>query len=220
MSLSLKYRFWCWRKFMREAEIRFCARVARGRCIDVGANAGVYTYFMHRAGCDVECFEPIPELANALRGRFKSRVSVHQCAASEMDGMSEIRVPLKGARALYGYSSATKTWDHQLTIPVRFRKLDGFGFDRVGLIKIDVEGHELAVLRGALETIRSNRPLLIIEAEDKHRPDALQSVRALLEPLGYHGRFIRRGKLLPVSQVNHEDYVFNFVFLPKTPEGS
>ena len=48
------------------------------------------------------------------------------------------------------------------------RSLDSFGFERVSVLKIDVEGYENEVLAGASETIRRNRPVILIEIQGGH----------------------------------------------------
>ena len=45
--------------------------------------------------------------------------------------------------------------------------MDSFGFKDVDFIKIDVEGHELRVLKGAIETISTHRPTIILEENDR-----------------------------------------------------
>jgi FkbM family methyltransferase len=73
------------------------------------------------------------------------------------------------------------------------RALDGFGFERVSLLKIDVEGYENEVLEGAVDTIRRNRPVVVIEiagGEDYETasPDVRERIHATwdrLEALGY-----------------------------------
>ena len=58
------------------------------------------------------------------------------------------------------------------SIDVPVKRLDDLHLDQVGLIKIDVEGHELAVLRGAADTLTRNRPAVLAEAEERHHPHA------------------------------------------------
>ena len=73
------------------------------------------------------------------------------------------------------------------------RALDGFGFERVSLLKIDVEGYENEVLEGAVDTIRRNRPVVVIEiagGEDYATapPDVRKRIHGTwgrLEALGY-----------------------------------
>lgn len=52
--------------------------------------------------------------------------------------------------------------------------------DSLGLIKIDVEGHELAALRGAEQSLLRCWPFLLLEADDPHNPNAVERVRAYL----------------------------------------
>jgi hypothetical protein len=71
--------------------------------------------------------------------------------------------------------------------------------ESVGFIKVDVEGHELAVLLGARKILERDRPAILVEAEERHRPGAVQSIRDLLTPLGYHGFMLDAGRLSPIS---------------------
>ena len=61
--------------------------------------------------------------------------------------------------------------------------LDGFAFDHIALIKVDVEGHELQVLKGARETIERCKPILYVENDRPHRSRDLLAF--LLNDLGY-----------------------------------
>ena len=64
---------------------------------------------------------------------------------------------------------------------VQVRRLDEFGISKVDFIKIDVEGHELEVLKGGAATIEASRPILLIEIED----DNLPRVSSWLESHGF-----------------------------------
>lgn len=228
---QLRYQAWCWKKYFQEAEIRAAARIARTqpgmRCIDVGANGGVYSHFMKRAGAKVEAFEPIPVLAEDIQRRFGGSIAVHQVALSDRNGSTELHIPIVDGQLQYGYASCENEWDQgqQQKIAVETRTLDSYNFKDVGLIKIDVEGYELAVLEGALETIRTSRPTLIIEAEERHRKNAVTSIAELLKKYGYQGTFIKNGVEHPLSdfrQVHDQakpevkGYVCNFIYTPSS----
>ena len=77
--------------------------------------------------------------------------------------------------------------------PAELRTLDSFGFERVSVIKIDAEHYENEVLDGAVETIRRNRPVIILEIMGGHRyetasPEVREQIHVTwrrLERLGY-----------------------------------
>jgi len=222
----LRYQAWCWKKYFSEAEIRAASRLARpgSRCIDVGANAGAYSYFMQRSGAKVEAFEPIPELADALKKRFNGSINIHQIAASNSDATTVIHAPLMNGQPQYGYASCENSWseDSEIRIHVETRTIDSYDFHDVSLMKIDVEGYELAVLEGTTKTIERCKPALLIEAEERHRPNAVSSISSYLEQFGYQGKFIANGKEHPMAEfVQTRDqarpempgYICNFIFL-------
>lgn len=226
----LRYPAWCWKKYVNEAEIRLASRLALkgSRCIDVGANAGAYSYFMRRAGARVEAFEPIPELVLALKRHFKDSINIHQVAASNANGVTEIYAPVVSGHPLYGYASCENSWpeNEQVHLTVPTRTIDSFEFDDVSFMKIDVEGYELAVLEGARETLERCKPSLIIEAEERHRTDAVNSIAKFLGQFGYKGEFVANGvtnRLEDFSTAIHQarpetpGYICNFIFKAAHP---
>ena len=82
--------------------------------------------------------------------------------------------------------------------------LDAFFADQAGapdFLKIDVEGHESAVLDGARQTLEAHRPAVLIECEARHRPDGdVRPVFELLESFGYRGSFFANGRRRPLTQ--------------------
>ena len=80
--------------------------------------------------------------------------------------------------------------------------MDDYGFDDVTFIKIDVEGHELAVLAGAGKTLERNRPALQIELENRHAPGTLERTVSSLASYGYRCLFLDDGSFRPI-----EDFV-------------
>ncbi len=78
------------------------------------------------------------------------------------------------------------------------RTLDGFGFSDVSLIKIDVEGYELEVLKGAEELIRRERPALIVEIREVDQ--AREETFRKLDELGYDHRKIMASDYLALPR--------------------
>ena len=101
-------------------------------------------------------------------------------------------------------------------ISVPTRRLDSYQFDTVGFIKIDVEGHELKVLEGAEAILHRDRPNLLIEAEDRHRPNAVGSVIDYLKPFGYSVYCLkdRKFRSLSIDEVRKgsSGTPYNYVF--------
>jgi FkbM family methyltransferase len=118
------------------------------------------------------------------------------------------------------------------TLSVEVTTLDAFFVEQPrgpDFLKIDVEGHELAVLRGGLNILEMHRPTLLIECENRHRPDGdVGPVFNFLQSLGYEGTFFQNGYRRPLAEFdsavhqhagsNSDDlpsgYVNNFAFVP------
>ncbi len=142
---------------------------ADDNCIDVGAHRGSVLLEMLRAAPQGHhvAYEPIPDLARLLRQEFRG-VEVHEAALSDHPGTAEfshVRGHAEGWSGLRFRPLPTgeKAEVEQLT--VRLEVLDDV-LDpdyRPAVIKIDVEGAELQVLRGALGTLRKHRPVLVFE---------------------------------------------------------
>src|SRR5205823_431391 len=84
-----------------------------------------------------------------------------------------------------------------LEVPVK--KLDDYRFDQVGFIKIDVEGHEQAVIEGAFETIARSKPVILVEVEEGRNPGAVARMQTALAKLGYAGHFYAHGVKQPIE---------------------
>jgi FkbM family methyltransferase len=159
--------------------------------LDVGASLGMYTSRLNRLARQVHAFEPHPELAARLRLAVP-KAKVHALALSDRDGEAELRIPVVAGVAYHGWGSIEPENHLEAvrcsavrSVRVPSRRLDSLELDDMGFIKIDVEGHELAMLRGAEQTLSRCRPILLSEAEDRHRPDAVDSVRTYLTGIGY-----------------------------------
>ena len=212
-----------------EHEIRLLRRLCRSDelAIDVGANRGVYTWHFALWSAGVVAFEPQPALAKFLEKAFGDRIRVEPVALSDEDGEAVLRVPLDRMEDGRATIELANKLSQRPTREIRVarRRLDSYAFDRIGIIKIDVEGHELAMLNGARSILARDRPALIVEAEECHRPGAFDSVSNYLSPLGYRS-YVWRGSRLrdPASakglsrargRRGSDAAVSNFVFLAR-----
>ncbi len=201
--------------------------------IDVGGNIGIYSYHLGRLARRVITFEPNPLYADRLR-RIGLGKDLKEVALSDRSGTAELRIPFwKGREDAAQASLETDAVPGSMlarTVQVSVRRLDDYGFQGVGFIKIDVEGHEESVLRGGVETLSRERPVLLIEIEQRHNPGGLERIRALLS--GYRGFFFLNRQKLPLTDFDvsvhqrmedletaftgrrRSPYVNNFLFLP------
>ena len=74
------------------------------------------------------------------------------------------------------------------------------------LIKIDVEGHEEAVLNGSKDTIRRNQPSFIIEIEERHKIGSIEKIFTFLRKLDYKGFFFIDNKLVSIDEFERDKY--------------
>ena len=198
--------------------------------LDVGANRGIQSAVMRSHSGAVVAFEPNPRYAAFLR-RALPDVRVVEAAASDREGAAMLRVPDREAVSGMGTIDEANTIREPFQASeVRTVTLDSLDLAPVGCIKIDVEGHELAALRGATGILRRDRPNLLIEAEERHRPGAVQSVAGFLAGEGYQGLFVVKNQVIPIEQFDpamHQrkppyegaEYVNDFFFVPRENAG-
>lgn len=135
--------------------------------VDIGCHRGSILYeILRRAPKGMhEAFEPIPELCTFLRNVFPG-VRVHDVALSSSAGEATFH-HVKSRPGLSGFrrNDSRTGEDTVVEITVRTERLDNIlPADRpVHFIKIDVEGAEMEVLQGAVETIRRYRPVVVFE---------------------------------------------------------
>jgi FkbM family methyltransferase len=193
-----------WRTFEPEFYVLDLLVDPQRIAVDAGANEGIYAGRMAQLAPKVHCFEPIPWFAAALRQKLRRSVVVHEIALSNRSGTGELRIPYRENVELHG--TTTLELDNPLPgsthirlVPCLVRSLDSCIDEPVGFIKIDVEGHELAVLEGAQRILTRDCPTLLVESERRHNLTAPESVFEFLQGLGYVGAFLKEGRLQSLS---------------------
>jgi FkbM family methyltransferase len=252
MSTKLRYLYRAFRYRFRvdPAELRFVGtQLKKGDvAVDIGCHKGAYTYWMRRrvgpTGA-VFAFEPQPRQVEYLRNAFTlmsyDNVVLVPKAVSNVSGQSPLYVP-RGAGQTHAATLEAGSNDEDggafhfnVTINVEATTLDAFFTTQVrppNFLKVDVEGHELAVLEGARETLSAHRPALLIECEARHRPGGdVRPVFEFLGSLNYEGSFFLNRHRYPLAAFQpsvHQQlfasdagklprhYVNNFAFVPRS----
>jgi len=159
-----------------------------GCAVDVGANHGFYTWKMAQHFKQVYAFEANRTEDFDLLHYRKRHIHFFRYGLSNTNEIRMLHIPVRQGVAIAGWASVENRElpfaDSFVEMPVELQRLDDQSFvqnQTLGLIKIDVEGHELEVLEGGLETIRRDKPVLIIEDNAEQRT----AIRELLASLGY-----------------------------------
>lgn len=167
--------------------------------VDVGANIGIMSIRLARAlpSASIWAVEPVERnrvrLQKNATVNMLTNVEVIMAACANFDGEIEIVVPPDAAYATTTPSARRELAPANVAV-VAARRLDGMWKDRgsplVSVIKVDVEGGELSVLRGAQDLIRACRPIVMFEANDLQAKseveDWFQSMNYVLSrPLGF-----------------------------------
>jgi FkbM family methyltransferase len=213
-----------------ERELHLIPRLAqKGKVsLDIGANKGVYSYALLPHSASVHAFEPNPKSRGILKSWSAGRVTIHDIALSDKAGEATLFIP-RGGKSGYSNQGSSLQKLHldreHGEIVIRTARLDDLGIKDIGFIKIDVEGFEQQVLEGARETLKRDRPNLLVEIEEKHAKAPIEQEIARVCAYGYDCFVLLDGTLSPFKDMDAEkrhrnpasraDYVFNFIFLPE-----
>jgi FkbM family methyltransferase len=162
---------------------------------------------------------------NIVINDLQDYVKVINCALSDSsDQKLKLYIPPKAGSSAASLNKLHPD-DTNNSIEITTQRLDDLtqirDLESVSLIKIDVEGAELSVIKGALETIRENKPVLFIELLRKwskifgyHPNDVL----IILQDLGYKV-FEVNGELKNIERIDESTVSTNFLLLPETADG-
>ena len=219
-------------------ELSFHTRLHRqGLILDVGAHDGLLTVPLAALpGSRVLAFEPLPGAMARLRTATAHlpNVTLRAEALGDAAGEAVLTLPVLDGIPAEQWASTAKDFAGYASVDtVRHRvpliTLDSLALRDVTAIKLDAEGAEEAILRGAAATLRRCRPILSIEVEERHAAGSTRAVPALLATLGYHGAFwldglrplaefdaatMQRASPDPTVFAASDPYVFTFFFCP------
>lgn len=188
--------------------------------LDVGANCGVYALIAATANADatVVAFEPVPEVFAQLSRNADvnglANLSVHQLAVGDHDGDVSFFVPDVLYLPTRG-STSPELGRGGREVRVPCTTVDSYrrqhGCPRTDLIKIDAEGAEPDVLRGASETIADCRPVVMCEILDEETGRATQDVMTVHS---YEYYAMRPGGLQRIPAIIGGDDFKNLLLVP------
>lgn len=147
-----------------------------GTVLDIGANIGVMSQALAREGFDVIAFEPQKAVFDILKLNCPM-IPCYNVALGATNGKTNMPKVEYHKHGNFGGISCGSG-----EIEVELRTLDSFKFTNIGVIKLDVEGFEEQVLRGAMGTIRDSLPVIYLEAD---RADKIASLKAFIQSIEY-----------------------------------
>lgn len=202
------YNHGCWLgSYEYEVRLLFEKSVKPGQVVfDLGAHVGFYTLLASELvgpNGKVIAFEPLPRNIGYLKKHVQlnqcSNVQIVESAVSNMNGISYFDESKNNS---YGFISDRGKFQ------VKTLSIDDFVSERPGLIpdviKIDVEGSELLVLKGGSQTLAQHSPILFLET---HSKVLNAQCRSFLAPLGY--------RIHPMTGNDLEEAIFLVAFTPQ-----
>lgn len=137
------------------------------RAVDVGAHVGTWSRVLARSFAVVDAFEPIGSHAECFRLNMVEHpnVTLHEFALGNHAGMIDL-MPHRSSSAKSRVATADPTikkHKYDRDVQAAIRTLDSFELENVDFLKIDCEGFEYFVLRGGEQTIKRDRPCIIVE---------------------------------------------------------
>jgi FkbM family methyltransferase len=202
-------------------------------------------------GARVIAFEPLAEARATLASTILTQTGLTRAtsepapditlrpeALGDAHGQLDLSIPVLDGAPQWQWASTAKTYAAHESAMVAIRRetvpvisLDSLRLPGVTAMKIDAEGAEYAILRGARETLARCRPVVTLELEERHAEGCTWSVPAFLDALGYETVFEHRGRWHAMAALHRptmqraspdpsvfeasDPYIFNFYAWPK-----
>ena len=198
--------------------------------IDIGVYRGIYSFKLAQNFKMVHAFEPNPLLYPYLEknlNKIISNIQLYNFALSDSEGETDLKLPLRSysifkdnIEELYKLGAASihkeNHFEKYKSLKVKKVKLDNIKINqKIGFIKIDVEGHEQNVINGASNTIKKNMPILLVEIEKKHTQKPIIQTINTIKNYGYNAHTFSNNQLVDVLDNENYHKERNFIFIKK-----
>jgi len=215
-----------------EEELRVLEKIVNKNeeSVDVGVYRGVYTYKLSYISKHVHSFEPNPLILPYLEKNLKKIVdnmTLYNLALSNVVTIADLKIPKRfntinknDYEQMYKLGCSTihkKNFlnnEDFITHKVKTTKLDNLLLKKnIGFIKIDVEGHEKNVIKGAESIIKIRNPNLLVEIEELHSKEKVEDTINFINSLGYKSYYYDKLNLIKTSKLSNYMLKNNYVFL-------
>jgi|TARA_Y100000034_G_C6759593_1_gene338217 FkbM family methyltransferase len=198
--------------------------------VDVGVYRGVYTYKLSKEFKHVHAFEPNPLIYPFLEKnltKIVKNMTLKNLALSDSNGDVNLRIPSRSKsifktnyEEIYKLGCATihegNKIDNKNNFKVKKIKLDDLLEDKnISFVKIDVEGHEREVITGSKKIIKKNKPVLLVEIEERHNNFPILDTIEFIKNFGYNSYFVADGNVKDVKKLKDINSENNFLFIAK-----
>ena len=198
--------------------------------VDVGVYRGVYTYKLSKEFKHVHAFEPNPLIYPFLEKnltKIVKNMTLKNLALSDSNGDVNLRIPSRSKsifktnyEEIYKLGCATihegNKIDNKNNFKVKKIKLDDLLEDKnISFVKIDVEGHEREVITGSKKIIKKNKPVLLVEIEERHNNFPILDTIEFVKNFGYNSYFVADGNVKDVKKLKDINSENNFLFIAK-----
>jgi|TARA_B100001094_G_C18042013_1_gene725469 FkbM family methyltransferase len=198
--------------------------------VDVGVYRGIYSYKLSKEFQHVYAYEPNPLIYPHLEKNLKkiiNNLTLKNYALSNTSGTVDLKIPIRtnsffknNVEELYKLGCATihnkNNFKNYKSVNVKKIKLDEDLVNKnLGFIKIDVEGHEKEVIEGAINLIKTFKPVLLVEIEERHNKKPVIETINFIKQIGYLAFYCKNNKLNRLEELKDLNQENNFYFLPK-----
>ncbi|MDR3645992.1 MAG: FkbM family methyltransferase [Candidatus Babeliales bacterium] len=181
--------------------------------IDIGAQTGSFTLLSKYFPKSIwYAFEPIYEAANALKENLVlngiTNVSVYQKAVSDFSGTTTLYMPNMNEWGLSTIGSNVLRFNTSIKREIECIDLDTFveaeNIQKVNFMKLDTEGAEMSILRGAKKTIIRDHPIILMEYNETNMKQCnvlKEEIDQFFKDVGYEWKLISSEDILCIPIV-------------------